>query len=278
MPADYGESAWQGADKDQQSSVPETILLLLARQLSYCPATEKVVRMKEFIAMLWLRPSNLVSRNWDSIGDAYGRIDQWNTKITMEWIGQADYIPHIYEIMRTLVSVQSSYPEVGPLWRATAQGEENDPHFVEALSTFDRLMGPDCSSWDHRAMVDLVCQDLELEQAPEVDDDYFTESRVYSLLQLTDPCLQALVSCVRDTVSTRPMFVSQEYMDRWPGSLGRVAEYFYKKSQTTASLHLQATFWRLFPRQYDLYRDALQSPDIFVSGKWKTFLQFFDRN
>jgi hypothetical protein len=215
--------------------------------------------------MLWLWPSNPVSRNWESFTDPYGKMDQWDLAIITDWIRRADGIPYIAEILQTLAITQANYPDVGPVWRATDQGEGRDPHFLEALLTFDRLMKADCTPSDHRTMIDLVCQDLELDRAPELDDFYFTESRVHSLSQLSDYCLQALAHCARDIDFPRSMFVPERYKDQRLSSLGRVADHFVRKSPTPASLTLQASLWQTLPRQSELYLEAPQKLDVFVS-------------
>jgi hypothetical protein len=261
---DYGETSNRDPGIERPAA-PESILLLLSRELNYCPATEKATRVRELIAMLWLWPSNPVSRNWEAFGDPYGKMDQWDPAIIMDWISRVDGLPYIAEILQTLAITQTNYPEVGPLWRATDQGEGRDPHFVEALLTFDRLMGAECTPSDHRTMIDLVCQDLELDRSPELDDFYFTESRVYSLSQLSDYCLQALAHCARDVDFPRSMSVPEEYKDQRLSSLGRVADHVFRKTPTPAALTLQASFWLTLPRKNELYQEASQKLDVFVS-------------
>jgi hypothetical protein len=263
---DYSGSPRQDPSIEQTVD-PESILLLLSRELNYCPAAEKATRVRELIAMLWLWPSNPVSRNWESFGDSYGGMDQWDPAIIMDWINRADGIPFIAEILQILATTQASYPEVGPLWRATDQGEGRDPHFVEALLTFNRLMNADCTPSDHRTMIDLVCQDLELDRAPDLDDFYFTESRVNSLSQLGDYCLQVIAHCARDVDFPSSMFVPERYKDKYLGSLGRVADHVVRQAPTPAALALQASLWQTHPRQSDLYQEALHKLDVFVSTK-----------
>jgi hypothetical protein len=263
-PTDYGESPRQDPGIEQ-TVTPESILLLLSKELNNCPAAEKATRVRELIAMLWLWPSNPVSRNWESFGDPYGGIDQWDPAIIMDWISRADGISFIAEILQILANTQASYPDVGPLWRAMDPGEGRDPHFVEALLTFDRLMQAECTPSDHRTMIDLVCQDLELDHAPDLSDFYFTESRVNSLSQLSDYCLQAIAHCARDVDFARSMFVPEEYKNQRINSLGRVADHVFKKTPTPAALTLQASFWLTLPRQYNLYQEAPQKLDVFVS-------------
>lgn len=199
-------------------------------------------------------------------------MDQWEPAIITDWINRADEIPYITEILQILATTQAGYPDVGPLWRAMDQGENRDPHLVEALLTFDRMMGSDCTESDHLTMVNLVCQDLELEQAPELDDFYFTESRVYSLSQLNDHCLRALAYCARDVDIPTSMFLPEGYINQRPSSLARVADHVFRKTPTPAAVPLQASFWLTLPRQTDLYSEAPRKLDVFVSSIFSTLI------
>jgi hypothetical protein len=182
-----------------------------------------------------------------------------------DWLRNAEFVPHILEILRHLAEAQSNDAAAGPLWRTTAPDE--DPHFVEALQTFDRLMGMDCTDDDHRLLVNLVCQDLELEPYANFDR-YFTPNRLESLALLKDHCLRILVTCARGPDFLSPVAVPEAYSNARGNSLARVAEYVYKRFSSINSpptLQLLASLWPMTSLETSLLENAMQDTVVFVS-------------
>jgi hypothetical protein len=188
--------------------------------------------------------------------------------LIMDWIKEADRIPHIVEILQNLATAQANDPSIGPLWRATAPEYYNDPHFLEALQTFDNLMGSDCTSADHSRMIDWVCQDLEMGQAPDLRG-YFTAEIIDSLSQLRDPCLRTLADCARGTEFIGQVDHSSTSYDQWQRSWDRIELYLlrtYPASKSPAILQLQAKLWPMFSFQRNVYGEALKDPATLVSS------------
>jgi hypothetical protein len=111
----------------------------------------------------------------------------------MSWIEQASRLPYVMKALQVIAVAQAADPNVGPLWRTTVPNQVNDPHFAKVLKNFDQLMGPNCTPADHRLLVDLICQDLEAENPPQLDG-YFNQARIEALAQLNDPSLQTLAN------------------------------------------------------------------------------------
>jgi hypothetical protein len=262
MPIEYGNALEQGSAEDHTTHAYLTLLLSI--QIPSDGEPESASRVKDVIAMLWLRSSNPVPRDWGHLLETHRRDIPGD--IISDWIRNAESVPHILEILRHLAQAQESNPAIGPLWRSIAH-EVMDPHFVEALQCFDRLMGMDCAEDDHYVLVNLVCQDLEME--PFVDlDHYFTSGRVESLALLKDDCLRILVMCARGPEFLSPVCVPEAYGKSRRESLARVAEYVCKRVSSVdspAALQLQASLWPM-ALETDLYANILLDGPRFVSS------------
>ena len=261
-PFRYGKVLQQSSAEDHATHA--NLTLLLSRQLHSSPKVEKASQTKNVIAMLWLRPSNPVSRDWDYLSEMHRR--NIPVDVVSDWIRNAESVPHILEILRHLAQAQEGHPTIGPLWRTTAHDEAKDLHFVEALQTFDRLMGTDCTDDDHWMLVNLVCQDLESEPFADFDH-YFTPNRLESLALLKDDCLRVLVDCARGSEFLRPVFVPKPYGDARRKSLGRVAKYVHKRFSTISPtvLEFQASLWPMTSPERSLLDEAMQDAATFVS-------------
>lgn len=202
----------------------ESFIVLLARQIRCYPLSQRPQRVWEVIMMLWLRQSNPAPRK------RFGNADEpLQSSTVTDWIQYADRIPNIIEILQQLSMAQAEQPdEIGPLWRATNwEEDENDPHFTDAVCSFDRLMGLNCSPEDHLTMVNIVCQDLELEQKPEFEE-YFTAYRVYEVTRINDYCLRALSYHAQGLDYEELVHLNPEYSQRWKASVERVKEHVRK--------------------------------------------------
>ena len=242
----------------------ELLPLLLARQINSYTSPERVIRLQELVALLWLRISNPVPRDWDYLMQ---RSMTSPTDITTNWITQVDRLPGINEILRNLATAQSNTPDIGPLWRTTISQEINDPHFVQALETFDAIIQQGCTPADHLAMISLICQDLELDPRPDFTD-YFNPQRLASLSRLNDPCLRVLADCARGVNFMTPVPVSEADSTQRRDSWDRVERFLFRQyPNTTLSpvLQLQASLWPMFYGQKELYKRALEEPTCFVS-------------
>ncbi|KIM20823.1 hypothetical protein M408DRAFT_122873 [Serendipita vermifera MAFF 305830] len=243
----------------------ELLPFLLATQLDSYSSVDKFRRAREVIAMLWLRPSNPITRDWDYLMQKNSAFAK-ETNLTMNWITQADRIPYIRDILRHLATAQAGEPRIGPLWRTTHLQEYNNPYFVEALETFDSLMKEDCTSADHLAMISLVCQDLEQKSKPDFTG-YFTRQRLESISKLADPCLQVLANCARGIEHTSPFMIPQDGDFELKDSWDRIERFLLKEYPLTtspAALQLQASLWPTFYGQREYYRNALDDPDCLM--------------
>jgi hypothetical protein len=124
----------------------------------------------------------------------------------------------------------------------------------------------DCAEDDHCLLINLVCQDLELE--PYADfDHYFTSNRLQSLALLKDHSLRVLVSCARGPDFLSRVAVPKAYRELRRNSLDRGAEHVYKRfsgANSPAVLQLQA-LWPMTSPETQLLERAMQDPVIFVS-------------
>jgi hypothetical protein len=264
-PLRYGRNIQQSNPDDHL--VHDSIILLLSRNLRSYSTEERALRVREVIAMLWLRPSNPVPRRWETIQKRHGPVDQWDPVIIVNWLQSAELHPHIMEILRHLVNAQAGDPSVGSLWRTTATNGVNDPHFVEALQMFDRLMTDECSASDHCMMVRLVCQELESEDSPSFED-YFTLQRLNAIHQLHDPCLRLLANCARGSKFLDSVVLAEDYHTRRKDSLDLIEGYLltsYPEGDSSETLELKAALWPTFSGQGNLYSKALERPSLFVS-------------
>jgi hypothetical protein len=263
-PFEYGEALHRSSVDDHATHAHMT--LLVSRKLNLSPKVERGFQVKDVVAMLWLRPSNPVPRDWAYLKATNGRAMPVGTM--SDWIRNAESVPHILEILRHLAEAQRSDPAVGPLWRTTHDHDKaKDPHFVEALQTFDRLMGMDCTDGDHFLLVNLVCQDLELEPLADFDH-YFTPSRLESLSLLKDHCLRILVICARGPDFLSPLAVPRAYSEARGKSFDRVAKYLYNRFSSINSpavLQLHASLWPMTSPKTNLCNNAMQDTMIFVS-------------
>lgn len=250
-----------------ESSVHDSIILLLSQNLASCPRAERSQRVREIIAMLWLRPSNPITINWDELIEKFGWRSGLDPAMPFDWLKQADRIPHILEILRPLADVQANDPAIGSFWqRRTLSSKAKDAHFIEALQTFDRLMNLDCMEEDHRMLVDLVCQDLELGQ-PSNLGGYFIPDRVDILAQLRDPCLRSLASWARGNNFMEPIISSEKYQQQRRASYDRVLLHLLRKYPAGSSatmLEQQALLWPMFPDSDEIYWEAMDKDDTFV--------------
>jgi hypothetical protein len=221
--------------------------------------------------MLWLRPTNPAIKDWDNLIADCGiksGVLALDRKLAMNWIEQADKIPDILEILRYLSTVQTTDDQISCVWRRELSEDVENICFVEALRTFDRLMGPNCTPSDHLMLIDLVCRELQAKPAPNFKD-YFTSIRVDSLSQLKDHCLQALACCAREIEFVTPFCVSEDYNGQQTASLNRIQEYLlaqYPVTDVATVLEAQAFLWPVFSGALDRYRKARERPDVFVSS------------
>ncbi|KIM32062.1 hypothetical protein M408DRAFT_213117 [Serendipita vermifera MAFF 305830] len=202
--------------------IHESFILLLSRQIRSYPLTQRPQRVWEVVLMLWLRPSNQASK---------GRLENPDEPLhpsnVIDWLNNADSIPHIIGIIRNLAAAQTEEPEVGSLWRATGPGEGSDPQFVDILQLFNRLMGPECTPEDHLTMVNALCQDLELEQPPEFEG-YFTPRKLRSIAWVHDKCLQVLARHAQGFAVQNLDNLDEEYSRQWGGSVERLKQHIQR--------------------------------------------------
>jgi hypothetical protein len=267
-PIRYGAVLQRASADDHAAHAHMT--LVLSRRLHSNRATVRASQVKNVIAMLWLRPSNPVPRDWDYLREMHP-LGTWIDEMS-DWITNAESVPHILEILRHLAEAQRIDPAVGPLWRTTVNDEVKDPHFIEALQTFDQLMGMDCTDDDHCMLVNLVCQDLELEPNPDFDH-YFTPSRLDTLALLKDHCLRVLVTCARGPDFLSPVTVPEAYGEPRRESLKRVTKFVYKRFSaidSPAALQLQASLWPMALEttvlEEGIYHNAMQDTKNFVGS------------
>lgn len=261
-PFPYGKAIENASD---DNNAHELLPFLLSRNINSYPSAKRIMRAQEVIAMLWIRPTNPTIRNWDYLMQQPESING-DIVTRMDWVAEADRIPHIKEILGHLATAQSKDPSMGPLWRTTKAKQINDPHFVEALETFDVLMQQNCTSADHLAMISLVCQDLEIEQRPNFTN-YFTLRRLESISRLSDPCLKVLANCARGIKYITSINPSEYDNDKRRDSWDRVGQFLlrqYTNNQQIPVLRLQASLWPMLYGQKWLYKRALEQPDFFV--------------
>jgi Family of unknown function (DUF6535) len=263
MPFRYGKALQQGSADDHATHAHLT--LLLSRKLPSAAEDERASQVKNIILMLWLRPTNPVPKDWDYLEETHDT--NLPMDIMSDWIKNAESVPHILEILGHLAEAQGDDPAIGPLWRTTAHDEVNDPHFVEAMQTFDRLMGIDCTDDDHCLLVNLVCQDLELEPYANFDH-YFTPSRLESLALLKDHCLRILVTIARGPNFLSPVAIPRAYGEARRGSLDRVVKILYQRFPSVnwqPALELHASLWPMTSRETSRCGEAMQDAVVFVS-------------
>jgi hypothetical protein len=120
-------------------------------------------------------------------------------------------------------------------------------------------------------LVNLVCQDLEMEPFADFDH-YFTPSRLESLTLLKDDCLRILATGARGPDFLRAVTVPKAYGETRRKSLNRVATFVYKRFSSVnsqAALQLQASLWPMAQGTWPgrgLYHNAMQDTKIFVSS------------
>jgi hypothetical protein len=259
----YGKILQQASAKDHAAHTLMT--RVFSGTIYQASKADSASQVKDVIAMLWLRPSNPVTRDWDYLHRTHG--GYLPVDIMSDWIRNAESVPNILEILRHLAEAQRRNPAIGPLWRTTANDKVVDPHFVEALQTLDQLMSMGCTDHDHCMLVNLVCQDLELE--PYVNfDHYFTPSRLESLDFLKDHCLRVLVGCARGPEFLSLVAVSKAYDEAPRVSLYRVVKFIYKRFSSIdspAALQLQASLWPIACRDTSLCETAMQDAITLVS-------------
>jgi Family of unknown function (DUF6535) len=250
----------------------ESIILLLSRQLNSSPPTERIQRVEEVISLLWLRPSYPSIRNWNHLMAHSEQNIPLDPILITDWIKGADQIPHILEILQHLAMAQVNDTSIGPLWRGTVPNQYNDPHFLEALQTFDNLMGGNCTPDDHLKMIDWVCQDLEMAPSPDFND-YFNERRDY-FAHLRDPCLQTLATCACGADVIRPVVNYGPYSDKSRSSWDRIEQHLlkmYPDSHSPVILQLRAKLWPMYSLQRNVYIEAMTDPATLVSSNCPIF-------
>lgn len=264
-PLVYGQQVRQRSENG--SEVHDLITLLLARSLNPFVKSQGALqaRIREVIAMLWLRPSNPIGEDFETLEIS----DIMHPAMPINWTRQADQIPHILEILGRLARFRAGGFTNVPLWRGYAFNQTNDPHFVETVQSFDCLMASGCTEKDHCLLVDLICQDLELENAPDFEG-YFNPDRLRSLSQLKDPCLQTLANCARGQDFMEPINPIADYQSRFRASYSRIFQHLqtkYPASTSSTILESQASLWPAFSESDTFYIEAIAQQDKLVRSK-----------
>lgn len=255
-PFAYREALQHSAGQDLR--LHHAFTLLLARNLTTCPEEDITRRVKEVITMLWARPLDNIRHNPRESPEisGYGKeIHEIDDGTLASWIKDADTIPGIHEILHHLVTAQAKRPsEVLLLTFPDSQGR-NDL-LLEAFKTFDRLSTTGVSPSQHRTIIDLVCQHLEISQPP-ASKDYFVTNDV-----LKNPCLRVIVSCLGrwdGEYSDLDITQNTELMkDPWD----RVAMYLMKHQSQAGSpkaVQVQALLWPVIPNRKLLCQEAMEN-------------------
>jgi hypothetical protein len=184
---------------NEHSSIHHAFTLLLARNLDSFSGANKTRRVKELITMIWVgaKESPYYGRLTLDVASQPRGMEQFfeaNKENPMEWIAYTDTMPGIHEILRHLGAALAKQPDIGPLWRLV-HFHNPDSHFLEALEAFDRLILRGVTPTQHRTLVDLICQDIEL-GPPESFLGWNGLDQLRRLAKLQDPCLQVLAKYI----------------------------------------------------------------------------------
>jgi hypothetical protein len=185
--------------------------------------------------------------------------------VVMDWITYADKVPGILEVLRHLA--EPSNQAIGHLWQESPASSDQDPHILEALQMFDRLISIGCPPEEHHTLITAVCQDLEVDQSGTLPD-YFTEGRLQAFAKLRDPRLRLLTACARGAGHSDALVPVLESMESLKDSCARVEEYLFRCYASKFSpyvLQLQASLWHLYTGADEICKRALKEPQVLVS-------------
>jgi Family of unknown function (DUF6535) len=249
--------------------------LSLARNLKHYFGDEKVRKVKEVILMLWAarvrKTRTGIDNSWvvgmETFFDA-------NKREIMTWIKSSHKISHIGEILEHLAVAQNDEPSIGPLWRVTALTDA-DPHIIEAMLAFLRLSSNDISPARHRALIQLLCRDIEL-GPPETFTGHPTTSRLGRITGAHDPCLRFLAQYVGGMGKRSSDHPLMEVKGPWKDSWAVIAKHMVHHHERTNSqfiLRLQASLWPALPDSgTGICEHALEKPEMLVSSHFLDLL------
>ncbi|CAG8618797.1 11898_t:CDS:2 [Acaulospora colombiana] len=132
----------------------------------------------------------------------------------VNWIKNQDSIPHIHDILNTLLVVQLRNPDVSPLWRLVTTDEDvaatsilvgaqhrselmdlinyerKAPRLNGILQAFDLLIARGCNNGQRRVLIQLLCNELQNPKLPPSSNHYVTFGLQTSF---RDPWIQFVV-------------------------------------------------------------------------------------
>ena len=263
-PLHYKRALWH-TTRSRHYNLHAKITLLLARNLDIFTEDDKIYRIKEVIIMLWVLS---LPHNDADMPDSHRRqgIEEFfesDKAMIMEWIKGVYSVPHLVRILGYLSTAQAETPKIGPLWRVgNAQGD-NEPHFVEALDTFDSLIFDGVTASQHCMLVGLVCHDIESLPVGSFKD-YFNNARLRVLSQINDPCLQILGNYMGG-LDISNICLEVDFTGRLKNSWARLADHFLRCRNNIDSESTIASLWSAIPNQANrLYTQALSDPNMLV--------------
>jgi len=245
--------------------------LLLARNINTFSGVERARRVKELLTMMRIASKSNNGEDKRHETDGMESFYDANPAFIMEWIQGLETIRHISEILEHLAVAQSSQPNIGPLWRVVTPQTHAAPRLVDVLEKFDMLRG--ISPQEHLALINLVCQDIELGPR-EAFVGYISTYRLGVIENLKDPCLRFLGKLVADS---NPRF--GRGWEPLKASWARIARHItnhYKNTSSSTILQLQAAMWCLKPDESS--KSALKDYGVLVRFLFSfVFLQLMAR-
>jgi hypothetical protein len=252
-----------------------SILVLVARTVISLPKPDQAQWVKWVLMMLWLAsPGPEVY--WDCIvqksndGESTSAVQLWQRIDCRYWIGSADNIPHIEEIVQIIGGIIGDSEDVDLIWVGSTEVGERRCQLVRIVEAFDRIFWSDSAPELHVSLVRLLSRDMN-----RLEDDWTSselcEGHIRHYLPLIrDPCLALLGRFASDIGFTVNAPLTKEYIDNHTSSLTLVQSLVYKNVATTDP----PSFWwlraSLLPLggtpTVELLRGAFRDVQQLVSG------------
>jgi len=237
-------------------SLHSDFTLLLARNIHSYSGAERARRVKEVLIMMWfsIGPYGFLMRRVQGMEAFF----EANTKGIANWVRRLNRIPRILEILEHLARAQAAQPDIGSLWQA----DKPESGLVSAFGAFDELIRGDITREQHCILIDLICQDIEMEPLGTFKDFNVGDRRLFDFLR--DPCLRFLAQFIAGLDAT---FADNK--SPLQPSWARIAKHllnYYKGTDSPHILKMQAFAWKLAPADTAaLCKLALRDPDTLVS-------------
>jgi hypothetical protein len=170
------------------------------------------------------------------------------------------------EVIQIFAKKEEALLSFTSLWIDAQTEEATHNQLAEMLEVFEKYIKIDGSPKFHRALIRLVCQEMERIGLSSPNSSAWSESLTKRLANIHDPCLAVLGGYACGTAVSVEGGMSRHYTKKYPDSIKTVQSFAYQN----LSLSDPSSLWQLRAAVMQggtlrsMYRDALLIPEKLV--------------